>query len=234
MVKALFFDLFFTLINPEYSADNEYDILNITQSEWEKYAEEDSLYEERALGIIKTEQAIIENLTAKTPFSLTEVQKQEILIRRENRMKNAMRKIDEEILETLNKIKNKGIYMGLISNADIIDCKYWKDSPLSKFFDLAVFSCNVGMMKPDIKIYQYAMEKMNVMPADSMFVGDGGSNELNGAKLAGMRTVFTEFLEKKPQEKRTLLLRDADYRIDRFSQLTECIKKEQSGFFKQG
>jgi len=37
------------------------------------------------------------------------------------------------------------------------------------FFDFSVFSCNIGMLKPDVKIYQYAMEEMNVNPKDSMF-----------------------------------------------------------------
>ncbi len=50
MTKAVFFDLFFTLIYPKYSEINEYDVIGISASEWEKYSENDVLYYERAIG----------------------------------------------------------------------------------------------------------------------------------------------------------------------------------------
>ena len=50
MIKAIYFDLFFTLIIPAYEKTNsEFDILGLSMSEWEKYAEDASLYHERAL-----------------------------------------------------------------------------------------------------------------------------------------------------------------------------------------
>ncbi len=40
MIKAIYFDLFFTLIVPAYEkTNNEYDIINLSVSEWEQYAE---------------------------------------------------------------------------------------------------------------------------------------------------------------------------------------------------
>ena len=48
MIKAIFFDLFFTLIIPVYEKENnEFDILDLSVHEWEEYAENDSLYQER-------------------------------------------------------------------------------------------------------------------------------------------------------------------------------------------
>ena len=56
MIKAIYFDLFFTLIIPTYETENsEYSILNLSIDEWEKYAENEMLYRERALGLVKTE-----------------------------------------------------------------------------------------------------------------------------------------------------------------------------------
>lgn len=37
MVKAIFFDLFFTLADPRYGDENEYDVLGISAAEWERY-----------------------------------------------------------------------------------------------------------------------------------------------------------------------------------------------------
>ncbi len=62
MIKAVFFDLFFTLIDPKYSEINEYDVIGISAMEWAKYAEDKALYLERALGKVKTEKEIIDKI----------------------------------------------------------------------------------------------------------------------------------------------------------------------------
>ena len=225
MIKAVFFDLFFTLIYPKYSEkNNEYDVLKITPEEWEQYAEDDKLYNERALGKVKTEEEIIEKIAAITPFYISDIQKTEIIINRENRMKNALMNVDEEILHTLKELKKQGLKICLVSNADIIDCKFWSHSPLSQHFDDAVFSCNVEMLKPDTNIYKYAMDNLNVDPSESLFIGDGGSDELRGAKSAGMQTAFTEYLYVKGEDKRKKIMQSADYCIKDFKEILTIIK----------
>ena len=50
-IDVIFFDLFFTLITPQYNDfRNENDVLGISKDEWEKYAEDGELYLERATG----------------------------------------------------------------------------------------------------------------------------------------------------------------------------------------
>ncbi len=160
------------------------------------------------------------------PFSVTKEQEELLLDRREKRMRRALVNVDQEILKTLKAIRDLGIKTCLISNADVIDCKYWKDSPLYGLFDLSIFSCNVKMLKPDIRIYQYAMEQMGTTPAMSVFAGDGGSDELQGAKMAGMKTVFSEYLDVKPEMERIKILEYADYHINKFSGLINCLEAE--------
>ncbi|WP_312699020.1 HAD family hydrolase [Sedimentibacter sp.] len=224
MIKAIFFDLFFTLVYPSYSTMNEYDVMGISAMEWEKYAEDSKLYRERALGNIKTEKEIINKIVDIMPYNLNDNQKREILNRRQERMKRALLNIDNEILNTIKQLHDKGIKLGLISNSDIIDSKHWKESPLSEFFDVAVFSCDAGIMKPDTKIYETAMYMLGVNPKESIFVGDGGSDELYGAKIAGMRTVFTEYLERKPSDKIENIKLYADFHIDKFYELLRCLE----------
>lgn len=220
MIKAICFDLFFTLIVPTYqSANNEYDILNLSVSEWEQYAENDILYHERALGLIKTEKEIIDKIMSLMPFEVRVIQKEQVLSAREQRMKNALKMIPKEILDALEKLKLKDIKLGLISNADCIDCKYWDQSPLFKYFNDAIFSCNVGLLKPDRQIYELAMQRLNVSPEQCLFVGDGGSNELYGAKSAGMGTVFSEMLETKNDAQRESIIRYSDYHIKHINEL---------------
>lgn len=224
MIKAVFFDLFFTLIYPQYSTGkNEYDVVGISAEEWEYYAENDDLYKERALGEIKDENEIIDRIICSMPYKISEKQMIEILNLRQARMQRALFEIDEKILHTIRKIHEKDIKICLISNADVIDCKYWSQSPLASFFDEAIFSCDVGMMKPDLRIYEYALSKLNVKADESLFVGDGGSDELAGAKRAGMKAVFTEYLDKKDDKKSEILLRQSDYYIKQFDELIEKI-----------
>ena len=223
MIKAIFFDLFFTLIYPKYSDRNEYDVLGISAMEWEKYAENDHLYRERALGNVQTEKEIIDKIVDMMPFKSCEREKQEILKRREERMKRALFTVDDNILETLRKIHEMGIKIGLISNADIIDSKHWGESTLSKFFDVAIFSCDVGMLKPSIEIYRLAMNRLGVTPEESFFVGDGGSNELYGAQKAGMKTVFTEYLDDKSDSLKEEISKYADYHVNSFDEILKYI-----------
>ena len=220
MIKAIFFDLFFTLIVPTYKKKyNEYDILNMSVGEWEQYAENDRLFHERALGFVKSEIEIIDKIMSLIPFEVSVVQKEQVLFAREQRMKNALEMVSKEILDTLQKLKSKDIKLGLISNADCIDCKYWNQSPLFRYFNDSIFSCNVGLLKPDRQIYELAMQRLNVSPEQCLFVGDGGSNELCGAKSAGMRTAFSEMLETKSAEQRETIIKYADYHINHIKEL---------------
>jgi putative hydrolase of the HAD superfamily len=223
MTRAVFFDLFFTLINPRYSDKNEYDVVGMSSAEWEQYAEEENIYLERALGRVKTEKQIIEKITERLPCKVTEEQKQLILLRREERMKRALVDVDDLILGVLQELHNSNIKLGLISNADIIDTKYWEYSPLARYFDSVLFSCNTGILKPDVTIYHKAMKELGVHPSESIFIGDGGSNELYGAKMAGMKTILTEYLETKTGNVRECILPYADHTISRFDDMLKYL-----------
>ncbi|GIP26179.1 hypothetical protein J23TS9_13090 [Paenibacillus sp. J23TS9] len=96
--------------------------------------------------------------------------------------------IDKAILSTLDQIKKMGIKIGLISNCTPEEVTAWESSSLSKYFDDAVFSYQVKLAKPNPMIYQLACERMGVSPTESLFIGDGGSNELDGATKVGMST----------------------------------------------
>src|SRR5690606_30134346 len=86
--------------------------------------------------------------------------------------------------------REDGYLIGLISNADAMEYAAWLGSALPDLVDAAVFSCEVGFVKPERAIYEKCFALLDVAGSDCLFVGDGGSNELIGAKEAGMTTVF--------------------------------------------
>lgn len=94
--------------------------------------------------------------------------------------------IDNEIINTLHLLKNMNIKLGLISNCALEEVEGWAQSPLADIFDSIIFSFEVKYAKPNPQIYLKACEALQVAPQDSIFIGDGGSNELQGAADVGM------------------------------------------------
>jgi FMN phosphatase YigB (HAD superfamily) len=50
-----------------------------------------------------------------------------------------------------------------------------------------VFSYAAGCVKPEPRIYLDAINQLGVSPADALYIGDGGDDELAGAERAGLR-----------------------------------------------
>ena len=62
-------------------------------------------------------------------------------------------------------------------------------SPLAPHFGFAAFSCHVGHAKPAPEIFLACLSKLEVAPAECVFVGDGGSDELAAAGRLGITAV---------------------------------------------
>ncbi|MEV4498802.1 HAD family hydrolase [Micromonospora arborensis] len=102
-------------------------------------------------------------------------------------------------LDVLDALRGDGHPLALISNATSDTAEPWPQSPLARRFDVAIFSCDVGLAKPDPAIYHLAAERLGVEPTECVFVGDGADGELAGAAAVGM-TVFrtTEHNDTEP------------------------------------
>jgi len=94
-----------------------------------------------------------------------------------------------DALETLAELRRRGHRLGLISVCSQDVPEVWDETPLAGALDETVFSCDVGVSKPDPRIYRIACERLGVEPADCLFVGDGANDELPGAERVGMTAV---------------------------------------------
>ena len=92
--------------------------------------------------------------------------------------------------ETLTALREMGHKTGLISDCTHEIPVVWPETIFAPLIDEAVFSCVAGVTKPDPRIYRLATEKLDVRPEDCLFVGDGGSQELAGAREVGMHPVL--------------------------------------------
>lgn len=98
--------------------------------------------------------------------------------------------IDPSILHMLERLQGAGAKLALISNCTEEEVQGWHDSPLASYFDEAVFSYQVGVAKPDPRIYELTLSRLGVSAGQAAFVGDGGFQELEGAAASGIRNVY--------------------------------------------
>lgn len=102
--------------------------------------------------------------------------------------------VEPEVLSTLQTLKAEGYRMGLVSNltlrADLMrkDLQRWG---LLDQLDATVFSSEVGVRKPDPRIFQEALRRTGAEPAETVFVGDRLYDDVSGAQAVGMRGVLT-------------------------------------------
>ena len=73
---------------------------------------------------------------------------------------------------------------------------------ISQYIDEMVLSYKVQMKKPDSCIYREAAKRLCVDPEECIFVGDGGSNELTGAREAGMKAIQAKWYTNQFPRKR--------------------------------
>ena len=115
--------------------------------------------------------------------------------------------------KTLPALKARGFKLGIITNAVAATAdklRWFHDRGLNVDWDAVANSVEVGVAKPDPRIYLAGLEQAGVAAADALFVGHKQS-EISGAHAVGMRTAaFNADLAVQ-----------ADYTIVRFADLLD-------------
>jgi len=187
-MQAVIFDLFETLVTewgrPKYSLSKMASDLGVDHKIFRRA--KDALNLDHFLGKFPNTIQYIEAALKIMNVARDKGQLAEIAQKREECKRKCFDVIEPKILEMLSALKEKGCKLGLISNCSPEEIGGFYNSDIFEFFDAIVMSCDVGLVKPDVKIYQHCLSQLNEDPSTSLFIGDGGSNELAGAKEAGM------------------------------------------------
>lgn len=72
---------------------------------------------------------------------------------------------------------------------------------LTRFFETVVLSSEVGVKKPNSRIFTRALSNLNVKPAEAVFVGNDLSADIAGASRLGMKTVYIMQKNNRPEVK---------------------------------
>jgi putative hydrolase of the HAD superfamily len=190
--QAVIFDLFGTLV-PSFS-EQEYrritmqmaSMLSMPEEEfWQKWKE---AFVERILGTPNNLEAQITDICLKLGRT---ADREKVRAAAQVRVEygRAAMVPRPDAVEVLSRLKIKGLKTGLITDCSSEAPMMWNETPIAPFFDVTIFSCLVGMKKPDPRIYRLALERLKIEPGSSLYIGDGSSRELTGASQAGMTAV---------------------------------------------
>jgi putative hydrolase of the HAD superfamily len=111
--------------------------------------------------------------------------------------------IDRQLLDFLRSLRGK-VKTGLISNAwsDLRD--YLVREKMIDAFDYIIISAEVGVAKPDPKIFQIALEQAGVGPSEAVFVDDFYAN-IEGCEKVGMKGIHFKDAQSTLQQLKHLL-----------------------------
>lgn len=82
--------------------------------------------------------------------------------------------------------------LGLVSNFTYTPVIYagLRKLGINQFFNAVLVSEEVGLRKPHIKIFQDTLRRLGVKAEEAAYVGDSPLEDMQGAKDAGMKTIF--------------------------------------------
>ncbi|MGS2618135.1 HAD family hydrolase [Micromonospora sp. LZ34] len=98
-------------------------------------------------------------------------------------------RLRDDAAPVLAALRQSGLRTGLISDCTHELPAFLPQLAIAPLLDVRIFSVQVGCCKPDPALYQAACRRLGLAPADCLYVGDGGSQELTGAERAGMTAV---------------------------------------------
>jgi len=189
--KAVVFDLFHTLTGLESEWSDlpwTSDILGIDRRVWDLALTTRSRW--RLAGEETDPYLILSRLAREINPAISDETLRKAVEIRIARFRHSLHKVPEQNIETLKQLRTARLRLGLISNADVMEVAAWADSPLAGLFDVEIFSCAAGCVKPEEAIFRKCLDALGLRGNECIFVGDGSSNELVGAKSAGMTTVL--------------------------------------------
>lgn len=91
-------------------------------------------------------------------------------------------------------LRENGCTIALLSNTEPPTMQYFYQQGYD-MFDVLVFSCAEGIKKPERKIYELTLKRLDVKPKQSVFIDDR-QDYINGAKEVGLNAILFKSVER--------------------------------------
>lgn len=80
--------------------------------------------------------------------------------------------------------------IGVIANQSPGTAGRMNQYGLSQHLDLVIASAEEGIAKPDLRIFELALERANCLPENAVMIGDRLDNDIIPAKRIGLKTIW--------------------------------------------
>lgn len=95
------------------------------------------------------------------------------------------------LLETLEALTKAGYLLGIITNGlGKFQQRTIQGLGIEKYFQTILISEFEGIRKPDAEIFLRALRNLNILPNESVFIGDHPQTDVMGAKRMGMKSIW--------------------------------------------
>jgi putative hydrolase of the HAD superfamily len=223
--KAVIFDLFGTIIDNFSRAEYESVLAEMAAILDTPFSDFQRLwlgsFAQRTTGVHANQYDSIKYICGELGIKATKEQIEQAFQVRLEYTKRSV-KPRPEALEVLGQLKKDGYKIGLISDCTGEIPMVWGNTPFVPFFNVTVFSCVARVKKPDPRIYHMATESLGVKAQDCLYIGDGSSQELTGARQVGMTPVLIRDPNDSPDAH--YIDREDDWPGLRISSLMEVLK----------
>jgi len=126
--------------------------------------------------------------------------------------------------QTLSCLRTSGLKLGVITNGSLrMQSGKLQCLALAPMFDTILISDAEGISKPDPRIFHRALERLDISPARSVFVGDHPEVDVAGARAAGMQAIWR-------RDSNVSLMVEADGAIEELGDLLTWLGLERTGY----
>ena len=101
-------------------------------------------------------------------------------------MEPSIWKVYPDTVATLRALRDRGVRMGIVSNHAYDLRPFFRAAGLDRYVDAYALSYEVGVAKPDPRIFIEACRRLGVAPANTLMVGDDAVSD-GGAAAAGLQ-----------------------------------------------
>lgn len=98
----------------------------------------------------------------------------------------------DDVVPVLAELKSRGLILGLISNIDRDITPMLKELGLPLYLKIIVTSQETGFNKPQPEIFQEALRRAGVQAAETVYVGDQYQIDVEGANKVGIKGILID------------------------------------------
>jgi HAD superfamily hydrolase (TIGR01509 family) len=109
-----------------------------------------------------------------------------------HREHNLWEDVPDTVVPVLDRLNALGLRPTVVSNANGTLCAHMDRLGLTQYVACVLDSCDLGVEKPDPRLFRIAMERSGAEPATTIHVGDLYQVDVVGARAAGIRGVLLD------------------------------------------